>query len=193
MTRQMSRNNPVPGNETGENSQEEQKYSFCSTIYYTFGCIVMLLTFVCLLVAPIVMIGVGWAYFEECDQTSPYPFWLIVGGVTTMVACLFVCCLARSENDNCCLKALVTVLLLLSVSWLFIGCHYVWGLWDRQDNLIYGEGCGRYLCESDSPNWHEFKYTNCVYPYYFSYALVVAPFGLLGLLVGMFCLTIGFN
>ena len=174
MTRQMSRNNPDPENETGETSQEEEKNSCCFTVFFTFGTIVMFLAFICLLLAPPFMIGVGGSYYEQCDQTSPYPMWLIVGGVSTIVAGLFVCCLVCSDTDNCCLYMLGVLLLAAPVIWFFFGCYYVWGIWTRHSN------------------WDEFQSSDCVYPYYFSYALVVSPFGLLGLMAAMFCLTMGY-
>lgn len=196
----MSRNNPDPDNEAGETNTEEDKDDCCFTIFSIFAFIVMILFALGLLLGPIAMTAVGSYHFEECNIYSPYPLWLIVGGVSTMVACIFICCLACSETENNGLYCCGFLLLVFPVIWFFFGCYYVWGMWDRHGNLIYGEECGAFEedhpfnekpCGDRWPKWELFEQTNCVYPYYFAYALVVAPLALIGLVFAMFCVTMG--
>jgi len=196
MSRQLSRNQPTAEGETGEASRgellgvaagDDEDMTCCDRVMAS-----LFLCFLCLLGIffvgiPVVMVAVGATYFPDCGEASPYPLWLIVGGTHILVFFLYTIILMVTETKNLGLYCICGLLLIFPLVWYVFGCWWLWGCFThpksgpRVHTLIYNL--------DKTWLWSDFLESDCVYPYWFVFWLVVSPLCLLALGVGLVILA----
>jgi hypothetical protein len=171
--------------QTSQDEEEEDGQLDCSvgSMLALLAMGLMFLLVLCLLLIPVAMITVGAYFYEECAEVSPYPLWLVVGGAAICAIYIFFICMGVTECfNNLGVLCLFSLLLIFPLIWYVFGCWYLWGVFtrskvDKSVSLIYSPG--------NWVKWENFQHTDCIYPYWVVYSLVVTPLALIGLGVGL--------
>jgi len=188
MSRQLSRNSrPTEDGDTNQgqllggtpSGDDPCLDTFMTGLCCCFLCITGVLCFV----IPVVMIAIGVFFYDQCSLDSPYPLWLIVGGGGVVAMFLFSILLMVTGTKNMGLYCILGLLLVFPLLWYVVGCWWLWG--------AFGHGRGQrdpedfYLNYNNRWNWLEFLDSECAYPYWIAFWLVVTPLGLMALGLGI--------
>jgi len=193
MSRQLSRNSR-PATEDGDTNQGQllggspsEDDSCCNAFITGLFCCFLCLTGVLFFVIPVIMIAVGATFYDQCALNSPYPLWLIVGGGGIVAVFLFGIILMVTETKNMGLYCILGLLLVFPLIWYVMGCWWLWGAFGHPRG--HREPEDFYLNYNERWDWLEFLDSECAYPYWIVFWLVVTPLGLIAL--GLGCVILG--
>jgi len=179
-----------PDDETNNQGQllgrpPSQDATCCHRFIHTLICFILLLTFIFLVLVPIIMIALGAFFFEECGEDSPYPLWLIVSGAAICGVNFFTVLLTVTGTKNMGLHCIYWLVLLFPVAWFVMGWYYLTGSWSHGRGRDKPEDYYLTYNTANKWRWVDFIETDCVYPYWVVFWLSIIPFVLLAAGLGI--------
>lgn len=109
-----------------------------------------------------------------------------MGGAAIIAVFLYTFLLLHTRASNTGLFFIYALLLAFPLVWYVCGCWWLWGSFSS--STLYPDKTSLRYNPDNSWAWEDFLQTDCAYPYWFVFWLVVTPLGILGLVVGILVL-----